>query len=99
MENKAQTFQTVRHNLMASYRQFFALEAPKLTMPAAQLQHNTAQSLARHYRVAVFFKDDSPALVGHFTRQLDEHRFILQAYQSNLVRVVSESEISFIKRV
>ena len=48
MENKAQTFQTVRHNLMASYRQFFALEAPKLTMPAAQLQHNTAQSLARH---------------------------------------------------
>jgi hypothetical protein len=49
--------------------------------------------------VAVFFKDDSPALVGHFTRQLDAHRFILQAYQSNLVRVVSDSEMSFIKRV
>lgn len=99
MENKAQTFQTVRHNLMASHRQFFALEAPKLTMPSQQINHNLAQSLARHYRVAVFFQDDSPALVGHFTRQLDEHRYLLQAYQSNLVRVVSDTQISFIKRV
>ncbi|WP_407891273.1 hypothetical protein [Lacticaseibacillus sp. N501-2] len=99
MENKAQTFQMVRHNLMASYRQFFALEAPKLTMPVAQLQQFTSQSLTRHYRVAVFFKDDSPAIVGHFTRQLDAQRFLLQAYQSNLVRVVSMPQMSFIKRV
>lgn len=99
MENKAQTFSAVKQNLIASYRQFFALEAPVLTMPLTQRQLFVAQSLARHFRVAVFFQGADAALVGHFTRRLDADRYLLKAYQSNLYRVVTLSELSYIKRV
>ncbi|MCI1985628.1 MAG: hypothetical protein LKJ69_02480 [Lactobacillus sp.] len=99
MENKAQTLQTVKANLVASYRQFFALEDPALSMPATQLQFFTQQSLTRHYRIAAFFKDEQAPIVGTFTRQLDAQRFLLKAYRSNVYRVVDQAQLSFLQRV
>ncbi len=99
MENKAQTFSAVKHNLIASYRQFFALEAPVLTMPLSQRRLFVNQSLTQHYRVAVFFKDTPSALVGTITRQLDQNRYLLVAYQSNLYRVITLDQLTYLKRV
>ncbi|WP_461213192.1 hypothetical protein [Lacticaseibacillus sp. GG6-2] len=99
MENTAQTFSAVKQNLIASYRQFFALEAPVLTMPVSQRRLFIEQSLTRHYRVAVFFKDTPNALVGTITRRLDADRYLLTAYQSNLYRVISLDQLTYLKRV
>lgn len=99
MESKAQSFTSVKHNLIASYRQFFALEAPALTMPLAQRRHFVDQSLARHYRIAAFFTDSEDGLVGTFIRQLDANRYLIKAYQSNLFRVVSLDQLTYLKRV
>lgn len=97
METKAH--QLVKDTLVASYRQFFALEVPALTMPATQLALFATQSWQKHYRVAVFFQGEDAPLVGHLTRRLGPSRFLMQAYRSNLVRVIELTQLTAIKRV
>lgn len=99
MENHARTLQSVTHTLIKSTREFFALEAPAVVMPQFQLQAFAAQAHTRHYLVAAFFAGEPEPMAGHLTRTLGDGRYLLQAYRSNVVRVVSLAQLTFIQKL
>ncbi|WP_125704448.1 hypothetical protein [Lacticaseibacillus daqingensis] len=99
MENHAHTLQAVTQNLIRSTRDFFELTEPVVVMPQFQLQAFAEQAHTNHYRIAAFFTQEEAPLVGHLTRQLADGRYLLQAYRSNVVRVVSLTQLTYLQRV
>ncbi|WP_239061383.1 MULTISPECIES: hypothetical protein [unclassified Lacticaseibacillus] len=98
MENKTSALQSVSHQLIKSTREFFALTEPAVVMPAAQVSQFADQAFSRHYRVALNFEGEEDALVGHLTRRLSNDRYLLQAYRSNLYRVVDLAQVTYLQR-
>ena len=89
MENKSSALQTVTRHLVASYREFFDLAAPTAKMPSHQLDLFLDQAMHRQYQVALF---------GRITRPLGGKRYLVKAYHSNVYRIITEAEVSYIKR-
>ncbi|MFD1393611.1 hypothetical protein ACFQ3L_08550 [Lacticaseibacillus jixianensis] len=98
MENKTSALQSVTRGLMKTTREFFDLNEPAKVMPASQVQRFAAQAFSRHYRVALNFQGEEAPLVGHLTRRLTGSRYLLQAYRSNLYRVVDLSQVTYLQR-
>ncbi|KRN24781.1 hypothetical protein [Lacticaseibacillus camelliae] len=98
MENKTSALQSVSHQLIKSTREFFALTEPAVVMPGKQVNQFAAQAFTRHYRVALNFKGEDEAVVGHLTRRLSGDRYLLQAYRSNVYRVVNLTQVSYLQR-
>lgn len=98
MENKTSALQNVTNQLMKSTREFFALNEPAVVMPQAQVTQFAAQAFTRHYRVALNFAGEDEPLVGHLTRHLQDGRYLLQAYRSNVYRVVDLAQVDYLQR-
>ena len=98
MENKSSALQTVTRHLVASYREFFDLAAPTAKMHSHQLDLFLDQAMHRQYQVALFFDQDRPLFIGRITRPLGEKRYLVKAYHSNVYRIITEAEVSYIKR-
>lgn len=99
MENKARTLQSVTKQFIASSREFFALETPTVSMPLNQRQMFITQAFKNHYRVALFFANETEPFVGHLTHALSAERYVVQAYRSNVSRVVDATQLTFIKKL
>ena len=74
------------------------IDPPNAKMPSHQLDLFLDQAMHRQYQVALFFDQDRPPFIGRITRPLGEKRYLVKAYHSNVYRIITEAEVSYIKR-
>lgn len=95
------TIERLGHNIADTYRQLFDLDfdQPLPTMPAAQVQLFTEQSLRKHLLVALRLRTVERPVVGHLQRRLDDHRLLMTEFNSNVFRIVDDRDCTYVQRV